>query len=145
MKNSEKTQGSVINMLSEKNLKKSEELIYYCYLLEIPKNEIPRFIYKIFRNFILNEKDFLLINDIPININNITVLNNIYKLVNNINFKKRKIKILSKYEMEFIFNNKSEFSEQDIFLEDSDLNISLDSLITVYLGKSENYLNSLKF
>ena len=145
MKNSEKTQGSVINMLSEKNLKKSEELIYYCYLLGISKNEIPRFIYKIFRNFILNEKDSLLINDIPVNINNITVLNNIYKLSNNINFKKRKIKILSKYEMEFIFNNKLEFSEQDIFLEDSDLNISLNSLITVYLGKSENYLNSLKF
>jgi len=132
-------------MLSEKNLKKSEELIYYCYLLGISKNEIPRFIYKIFRNFILNEKDSLLINDIPVNINNITVLNNIYKLSNNINFKKRKIKILSKYEMEFIFNNKLEFSEQDIFLEDSDLNISLNSLITVYLGKSENYLNSLKF
>lgn len=132
-------------MLSEKNLKKSEELIYYCYLLGISKNEIPRFIYKIFRNFILNEKDSLLINDIPVNINNITVLNNIYKLSNNINFKKRKIKILSKYEMEFIFNNKLEFSEQDIFLEDSDLNIGLNSLITVYLGKSENYLNSLKF
>lgn len=111
-------------------------------MLKIEKNSISRFIYRVYRDMIIKE-NALLIYDFPINKNGKTVLKETESLTET-SWKrslKKKINLLSKHEMEYIYS----FDRNDeVFLEDSDKNIDLSTLIIKYLNKNEEEFNLIK-